>query len=141
MYNFKYAFILSLLLFLVVEVKGQQPSRRKTITPERTADPQSDSNNESNVQSIAPSLDTSIDTLRNENETLFSDSVSVSVNTDVQTTIVYSARDSIDLDVQNQVMYLYGDAKIKYGDINLEAYAIEINYLTNELNASAGVDS
>jgi lipopolysaccharide export system protein LptA len=140
-YNFKYAFILSLLLFLVVEVKGQQPSRRKTITPERTADPQSDSNNESNVQSIAPSLDTSIDTLRNENETLFSDSVSVSVNTDVQTTIVYSARDSIDLDVQNQVMYLYGDAKIKYGDINLEAYAIEINYLTNELNASAGVDS
>lgn len=140
MYNFKYAFILSLLLFLVFEVYSQESTPIEKITPENNVQ-QLDSLNDSNIQTNSLDQEISIDTLQNENITQFSDSVTVTANGDVQTTIVYSARDSIDLDVQNQIMYLYGDAKIKYGDINLEADAIEINYLTNELSAKSGVDS
>ncbi|MDQ3394490.1 MAG: LPS-assembly protein LptD [Bacteroidota bacterium] len=139
MYNLKYAFILSLLLFLVFEVNGQS-TPKTTIGPEENIQ-QQDSIDAQNVQPLAPTAESSIDTLNNKNETIFSDSISVTNNGDIQTTILYSARDSIDLDVQNQVMYLYGNAKIKYGDINLEADAIEINYLTNELSAKSGIDS
>ncbi|WP_143017135.1 putative LPS assembly protein LptD [Catalinimonas alkaloidigena] len=60
---------------------------------------------------------------------------------DIKTTINYSARDSIRFNVRTQEIYLYGDAKIEYGDITLKADTIEINWANNTLTARGGVDS
>lgn len=140
MYNFKYAFIIYLLLFLVFEVYGQQPPGSNTPAP-GTSVIQPDSSLIKPIDPIGPTEGSSLDTLVNKNGTTSSDTVVVATGSDIETTIQYSARDSIDLDVNGKSMYLYGEAKIKYGDINLEANEIEINYLTNEIIAKAGVDS
>ncbi|WP_347157881.1 putative LPS assembly protein LptD [Pontibacter chitinilyticus] len=60
---------------------------------------------------------------------------------DIETTIKYSARDSIQFEVERKVVHLYGDAKINYGEMSLSAAYIEINYDTNTLTASAQTDS
>jgi lipopolysaccharide export system protein LptA len=70
-----------------------------------------------------------------------SDSLNVQPKGDIATTIKYSARDSIRLDVVTQTAYLYGDAKINYGDITLEAENIEINWATSTLTAVGVPDS
>lgn len=70
-----------------------------------------------------------------------SDSLNVKHKGDIETTIKYSARDSIRLDVVTQTAYLYGEAKINYGDITLEAEQIEINWATSTLTAIGVPDS
>ncbi|WP_157593755.1 putative LPS assembly protein LptD [Pontibacter actiniarum] len=60
---------------------------------------------------------------------------------DIETTIKYSAKDSIQFEVDRKVVHLYGDAKIDYGDMKLEAAYIEINYDNNTLTATTLTDS
>ena len=60
---------------------------------------------------------------------------------DIKTTIKYSARDSIMFEVDRKVVNLYGDAKINYGDLTLEAAFIQIDYETNTLLATPLPDS
>ncbi|WP_161890391.1 putative LPS assembly protein LptD [Pontibacter russatus] len=60
---------------------------------------------------------------------------------DIETTIKYSARDSIQFEVDREVVHLYGDAKINYGDVSLEAAYIELNYETNLVTATWLPDS
>jgi hypothetical protein len=60
---------------------------------------------------------------------------------DITTTIDYTARDSITLDVVHQIVRLYGQAKIIYGQIELEAERIEIDYSTNIITAQSVTDS
>ncbi|WP_125047606.1 putative LPS assembly protein LptD [Pontibacter arcticus] len=60
---------------------------------------------------------------------------------DIETTIKYSARDSILFEVGSKIVHLYGDAKINYGEITLEAAYIQINYETATLNATTLPDS
>jgi len=60
---------------------------------------------------------------------------------DITTTINYSARDSIRASVDNQIIWLYGDAKIKYGEIELEAEEITIDYANSTLTAHGIRDS
>ena len=60
---------------------------------------------------------------------------------DLQTTVDYNAEDSIHFDVVNQKVYLYGNAKITYGEIMLEAEEIEIDWVGNMITARGGVDS
>ncbi len=60
---------------------------------------------------------------------------------DIETTINYSARDSINFSVETKIVRLYGDAKIKYGAIELESDYIEIDYTKNTLSASGTTDS
>ncbi|AKD03354.1 putative LPS assembly protein LptD [Pontibacter korlensis] len=60
---------------------------------------------------------------------------------DIATTIKYSAKDSMQFEVDRKVVHLYGDAKINYGDMNLEAAYIQINYETNTLTATTLPDS
>ncbi len=78
-----------------------------------------------------------------------SDSLSISADSlardeeigDIETTIQYRAVDSIRMDVPNQIVKLYGDAKIVYGKIELTAAEIEINYSTQVISAKSFVDS
>ena len=60
---------------------------------------------------------------------------------DIETTIKYSARDSIQFEVDRKVVHLYGDAKINYGTMDLAAAYIQIDYETNTLTATTLVDS
>jgi hypothetical protein len=60
---------------------------------------------------------------------------------DIETTINYSAKDSIRATLDNQMVWLYGDAKIKYGEIELEAEEIIIDYANNTLTAHGRRDS
>ncbi len=76
------------------------------------------------------------DTLRNP-----ADSATVQQPGDVETTINYSARDSIRASVDGQLIWLYGNAKIKYGEIELEADEITIDYGNNTLTAHGSRDS
>lgn len=96
----------------------------------------------------SPAQDSSIftdtlatDTLQNDTTQAAADSVIVEPKGDIKTTIKYSAKDSIVSDVQNQIVRLYGDAQITYGEINLKAAEIEINWATNTLTANSVTDS
>jgi hypothetical protein len=60
---------------------------------------------------------------------------------DIETTINYSARDSIRASVDGKMIWLYGNAKIVYGEIELEAEEITIDYGQNTLTANGIRDS
>lgn len=78
----------------------------------------------------------------NENDTIpgQSDSLQVVVN-GIQTTIKYYAADSIITKLLTNQTYLYGKARIEYGDINLAAERIVIDRNKNELTATGVQDS
>lgn len=65
----------------------------------------------------------------------------IKIQGDIKTTIEYYAEDSIVADVLTNVIYLYGKAKIKYGDISLTATQIEIDQKTNTVTARGMPDS
>jgi hypothetical protein len=60
---------------------------------------------------------------------------------DITTTINYSAKDSVKFGVTNRIVYLYGEAKIDYGLIQVEAEQIEIDWATNTVVARGILDS
>jgi len=59
----------------------------------------------------------------------------------LDTRVEYSAKDSIPFDIKNQIVYLYGEAEMQYGDINLTAAYIMIDFRMKELFASGLPDS
>jgi hypothetical protein len=69
------------------------------------------------------------------------DSVKKAREGDIETTITYSARDSINSTFNPKVIRLYGDAKIKYGAIELQAELIVIDYDHSTISASGRLDS
>jgi hypothetical protein len=60
---------------------------------------------------------------------------------DIETTITYSARDSINSNLQNKIIKLYGDAHVKYGEIELQAEEIVIDYEKSTITAHSRADS
>jgi lipopolysaccharide export system protein LptA len=55
--------------------------------------------------------------------------------------VKYTANDSIDFDNANQIVYLYGGAKVEYDKISLEADFIKVYIGTNEVHAFSKKDS
>ncbi|UOQ72160.1 hypothetical protein [Hymenobacter cellulosilyticus] len=60
---------------------------------------------------------------------------------DIETTIKYSATDSIRFEVQNKVARLYNKSDIDYGDMELKAQRITIDYSKNLLTAEGAADT
>lgn len=60
---------------------------------------------------------------------------------DIETTIKYSAEDSIILDAEDKTVFLYNDAKVEYGKMNLTAHTIDMDHKTNKVNATFTTDS
>ena len=60
---------------------------------------------------------------------------------DIETTINYTARDSIRASIDNKMIWLYGEAKIVYGLIELEAEEIIIDYANTTITAQGIRDS
>ncbi|WP_162555616.1 putative LPS assembly protein LptD [Reichenbachiella versicolor] len=63
------------------------------------------------------------------------------VKRDVETTVDYKATDSMYFDLKAQKIYMYGDGDITYGNINLKADSIEMDWTENTLSASSRKDS
>ena len=89
-------------------------------------------------------------TINNDSTIIVSDTIKSNIDSlkstpppkgDIETTINYSARDSINFSVDLKIVKLYGDAKIKYGVIELEADEIEIDYTKHQLTAHGRKDS
>lgn len=59
----------------------------------------------------------------------------------LKTLVEYTSFDSIRFDVQLQKVYLFGNAEIDYGDINLKSNYIEIDFTKSELYAEGLPDS
>lgn len=55
--------------------------------------------------------------------------------------VKYTATDSIDFDNTNQIVYLFGDAKVEYGDISLSAHLIKVYISKNEVHAFGEKDA
>ncbi len=55
--------------------------------------------------------------------------------------VKYTAKDSIDFDNANQIVYLYGKAKVEYDKISLEANYIKVFIGKNEVHAFSKKDS
>jgi len=90
----------------------------------------------------ASTLDSAMSVLSNSDSVLINvDSLAQEEIGDIETTIRYSAIDSIQMDVANQIVNLYGEAKITYGEIELTAAQIEINYSNNIISAKSMTDS
>lgn len=72
---------------------------------------------------------------------IVADSSTVVANSDIETTIKYSARDSIRASIDGKMIWLYGQARIEYGAIRLEAEEIVIDYGNSTLTAHGRRDS
>ena len=89
------------------------------------------------------------DTIANPSDTLniISDSLNIQRDSipppkgDIETTINYTARDSIRASVDGKMIWLYGEARITYGVIELEAEEITIDYGNNTMTAHGIRDS
>jgi hypothetical protein len=85
---------------------------------------------------------TASDSLLTKADTVKRDSVQAPPRKgDIETTINYSARDSIRASMDGKMIWLFGDAKIKYGTIELEAEEIIIDYANNTIAAQGVRDS
>ncbi len=69
-----------------------------------------------------------------------SDSVKISKSA-LKSKVTYTARDSIRLEVENQKVYLYGDAHVTYEDTKLDAEQIVLDTKNNFVTAKGIVDS
>jgi len=69
------------------------------------------------------------------------DSLKSQPKSDIESTITYSATDSINSNLELKIIKLYGDAKVRYGIIELQAEEIEIDYNKSTITAHSRVDS
>ena len=69
------------------------------------------------------------------------DSLQQAKKGDIETTIIYSATDSINFSIDRKIVKLYGDAKVKYGTIQLDAELITIDYEKATITADGKLDS
>ncbi|MEP3387520.1 MAG: putative LPS assembly protein LptD [Reichenbachiella sp.] len=92
------------------------------------------------IDSLAESLGVDPELLDSLTETV-PEAVAPKPKSDIETTIDYKARDSIFFDLQNQMMYLYGESEIDYGDISLSAERISLDWVTNSIQANYILDT
>jgi len=76
-----------------------------------------------------------------DQDTTAADSAMVRPESQFETTVYYKSQDSARFDNKHQVMYLYGQAEVEYGDIKLEAAEISINYRTQIIRAKSYTDT
>lgn len=82
--------------------------------------------------------------ITSEGSTIATDTLEISTKqkgTDLKSEIKYHARDSIRFSVEDKKVFLYGEAEIIYGDIELKAAYIEIDQESKEVYAEGVTDS
>jgi hypothetical protein len=131
----RHFFILILLTFIfTVSANAQE---RPIKNPARPLPYKSDS---LNLQNDTTQLDPA-DTIYSDLDSARVKADTIPPKGDIETTINYSARDSIRATIDGKMIWLYGDAKIDYGEIELEAEEIIIDYANNTISAQGIRDS
>ncbi len=90
---------------------------------------QQDSVNISLPQTLSDSTITNVDTTANQQ------------TGDLSTLVKYISMDSMFMDVRTQTVYLYNNAKITYGNIELSGNFIAIDFINESVLAKPGIDS
>jgi lipopolysaccharide assembly outer membrane protein LptD (OstA) len=90
------------------------------------------------VQSLA---DSTLSTLSDSTQTTVQDTVKTQKKGDIATTVNYSAKDSLNFNLKTQDIIMFKGAHVDYGEIELDADKIKVNYNTKVLNASGLKDS
>lgn len=87
--------------------------------------------------------DTTINYIQNDTSKIINETIDTlkSNSNDIETTINYNANDSIFYDLKSQIIILYGNSDIDYGDINLKAHEINIDWNNQIIDANYKVDS
>jgi hypothetical protein len=111
-------------------VHGQQQPARRTVP---AFNPRSATPSSATVTGNSVVVDTTRGTVSRPD--------SVDNGSNLQTTVNYSAKDSTLFDATGQIVELFGDAKVDYGDIHLTAAYIKLNWTTNEVFAKGRYDS
>lgn len=95
------------------------------------------------VFEVADSLLTKEDSIQNgDSARVMTDSmIAGSQEADLEFPVDYAASDSIVYDVEGKKVFLYGDAKVSYDDITLNAAFIEFGFSSNEVSAHGMPDS
>lgn len=75
------------------------------------------------------------DSLAVRQDTIRMDTLPMQKTAEIEHPILYKAKDSMRFDVLRKIIYLYGQAEIQYGDLNLKAEFIEIDQTTNLVKA------
>ena len=79
--------------------------------------------------------------VKSDSSSVKKDSVQTAKKGDIESTIFYSATDSINFSIDRKIVKLYGDAKVKYGTIQLDAELITIDYDKSIITANGKPDS
>lgn len=107
----------------------------------------------SGVPVIIPETDVFPDSLKTEPDTsgndviitiadsIKTDSVVVLTSDELKSKVHYTADDSIRFEIANEKVFLYGNAKVTYEDIEMTAGYMEVNWITKILFAKGAVDS
>ena len=102
-------------------------------------------NSFSKTPEFTSNFEESSDSLKlvSETDSTFKDSLEISEIAKGAPTfpVKYIAKDSIDFDNTNQIVYLFGEAKVVYDKISLEAHKIKVYIGENEVHAYAKKDS
>jgi hypothetical protein len=131
----RYFFLLFILILGIVWTSSGQEKRVNA--PQGTLPVKPDS-----TGIVADSLEISADTVSLADTSLYkSDTTKLAKKGEIETTIDYTARDSIRASIDGKMIWLYGDAKITYGDITLEADEILLDYGNSTLTAHGSRDS
>ncbi len=72
------------------------------------------------------------------------DSARISIpqrKSDIETTVNYSAQDSLTFNLDSQNLYLFGESKVDYGTIKLSADKIKVNWQNKTIQADYTLDS
>jgi len=97
------------------------------------------------LRAPAGTLPVKSDTVTNKKDTLNTtnkaDTLKTPPKSDIETTVTYSAQDSIISNLNSKMMWLYGGAIVKYGIIELQAEEIVIDYENTTITAKSRVDS
>lgn len=89
-----------------------------------------------------PAIKDAMDSLKiSPIDSVIQDSVKVAKKGDIETTVDYKSNDSIFFDIRTRQIFMYGEAEVRYGDIELDAEYIDVNWMTKNLKASGRTDS
>jgi hypothetical protein len=124
---FKYPYLIACLVLISSRAQAQTPNIQGALDSVSIENIQSDSliQGSSAVDSVRQGIADSL----------------ISADSDLETTVVYAAEDSTIMDIDGETIFLYGNAVVDYGDIQLKADFIRISWGRNEVYAYGLPDS
>ncbi|MFD2727581.1 putative LPS assembly protein LptD [Hyunsoonleella rubra] len=135
--KFKILFALSFTVFINTFGYTQDiPEKKKTIKPSRA-----DSVAVKIDSLITPQIVKNTELTEPVQDTIVNDSIKPKKKEFLDHIVTYKAQDYTSLNQKKQKIYLYNQAEVTYGDVNIKSGDITINYKTDEVYAKGIVDS